>query len=230
MNLELVVFDVAGTTVAASDDVARVFREAFEARQLDLTSEAVAAVRGKSKRDAIRELVSLPTRNADQRVDPDEIHRDFRDRLIKASASWRPVSGAQETFAWFRARDIQVALTTGFDRVVLEALLESLGWAYGVVDSALCAEDVAHGRPAPDLILRSMELCGVSDPLEVLSVGDTRADLEAAENAGVGWSIGVLSGAHSADELSLSPHSAILNSVADLPAWYRRRVISYQRS
>ena len=49
------------------------------------------------------------------------------------------------------------------------------------------------------------------------SVGDTRSDLEAGANAGVGWNIGVLSGAHSREQLEELPHTALINSVADLP-------------
>ena len=159
------------------------------------------------------------------RAAPDEIYREFRDRLIKSSQSWLPVPGATETIEWFKARKVKVALITGFDRAVLGGLLDRLGWNEGLADSALCSEDVLHGRPAPDLILHSMELCEVRDALGVAVVGDTKADLLAAQNAKAGWSIGVLTGAHSSAELARCPHSAILESVADLPAWCCRQVL-----
>ena len=138
-----------------------------------------------------------------------------------SSRTWEPLPGAMETLDWLKGEGIKVALTTGLDRVVLERLLHRLGWSAGI-DAALGSDDVARGRPAPDLILRSMELCEVRDPLRVAVVGDTQADLLAAENAGVAWPIGVLSGAHDRDALASCPHAAILESVAELPSWCRR--------
>ena len=51
----------------------------------------------------------------------------------------------------------------------------------------------------------------------VVNVGDTALDLESGWNAGVGYNIGVLSGAHGRDQLQQAPHTHLLASVADLP-------------
>ena len=48
-------------------------------------------------------------------------------------------------------------------------------------------------------------------------VGDTQADLKAADKAKVGYAIGVLSGAHSREQLEVCPHDFISHSVKDLP-------------
>jgi hypothetical protein len=45
-------------------------------------------------------------------------------------------------------------------------------------------------------------------------------DLEAGTNAGAGLVLGVLSGAMTEDQLVKSPHSALIASVADIPAAY----------
>ena len=217
----LVVMDVAGTTVAASDDVAAAIRAAFSAFRIDVSPEAIAAVRGKSKRQAIRELLDATGGGPTPVVAAGDVYRDFRRRLVESSGGWRPIPGARDTIDWLRARGVGVALITGIDRSVLEALLDRLGWSGGLLSSALCADDVRRGRPAPDLILRSMERCDVSDPRAVAVVGDTTNDLLAAEAAGVGWSIGVLTGAHTRAELARCSPSAILDSVADLPDWWK---------
>lgn len=61
---------------------------------------------------------------------------------------------------------------------------------------------------------------GIADAARVAIVGDTTLDLEAGAAAGVGWNIGVLSGAHGRDALVRSPHTHILGSVAELrPLW-----------
>jgi phosphoglycolate phosphatase-like HAD superfamily hydrolase len=53
------------------------------------------------------------------------------------------------------------------------------------------------------------------------AVGDTISDLQAAFNAGVRWSIGVLSGAHSESQLRSCPHGGIIPSVKDLPSVFK---------
>jgi len=52
---------------------------------------------------------------------------------------------------------------------------------------------------------------------EVAVVGDTTSDLLAGSRSGASSVIGVLSGAHSREELSRAPHTHLIPSVADLP-------------
>jgi len=59
----------------------------------------------------------------------------------------------------------------------------------------------------------------VASVQQVANVGDTVLDLQAGQNAGVRSNIGVLSGAHSREQLERepAPHHLLL-SVAELPA------------
>jgi phosphonoacetaldehyde hydrolase len=59
-----------------------------------------------------------------------------------------------------------------------------------VPDAAVCAGDVAGGRPAPWMIYRCMEQLGAYPPESVVVIGDTIPDIEAGLNARV-WSAGV---------------------------------------
>ena len=74
-----------------------------------------------------------------------------------------------------------------------------------------------EGRPAPHLIHEAMRATGILDPRSVANVGDTVVDLDAGWRAGVGWNIGVLSGAHDRATLERTPHTHIVGSVAELP-------------
>ena len=55
-------------------------------------------------------------------------------------------------------------------------------------------------------------------PTRVAAIGDTVLDLQAGSNAGAGWVIGVLSGAHDAETLGRTPHTHLLPSIAELPS------------
>jgi len=69
----------------------------------------------------------------------------------------------------------------------------------------------------------------VQDVREVLNVGDTDNDLLAGHHAGVGANIGVLSGAHDRARLERAPHSALLSSVAEVPAWLERQAAAEKK-
>ena len=68
------------------------------------------------------------------------------------------------------------------------------------------------------MLFHAMETAGVNSVAEVMAVGDTPLDLQAASNAGVRGMVGVLSGVGTAEQLRREPHTDIIRSVADLPA------------
>lgn len=216
-EVELVVMDMAGTTVHDAGEVPAAFRAALAAHGIALSDEEIARVRGASKREVIRQLVAhhLPTAAATL---PAAVYDDFRAALAERyRAGVRAAEGAAEVFGWLRARGIRVALNTGFDRDTTRLLLDALGWAEGTVDAVVCGDDVRQGRPAPRLIFRAMEAAGATDVRRVMNVGDTELDLRAGWNAGVGWNVGVLSGAHPRERLERAPHTHLLHGVAALP-------------
>jgi phosphoglycolate phosphatase-like HAD superfamily hydrolase len=52
---------------------------------------------------------------------------------------------------------------------------------------------------------------------EVAVAGDTASDLEAGTRAGAAIVAGVLTGAHSREQLLAAPHTHLLTSVTELP-------------
>ena len=64
----------------------------------------------------------------------------------------------------------------------------------GVLDSVATSDEVAHGRPHPDMICHLMASLGIPDPSRVAKVGNTRAELEEGTGAGCGLVIGVTTG------------------------------------
>lgn len=124
------------------------------------------------------------------------------------------IPGAEELFRWLMDQGVRVVLNTGFNRRITSLLLTKIDWT-GVADAVVCGDDVDKGRPAPDLILKAMELTGCTEASRVVAVGDTRYDLQAANSAGV-LAVGVLSGAGDESELRACPHFAVIPSVAAL--------------
>lgn len=216
-NIKLVVSDMAGTTVQDNGEVAVAFTAALADHGIEASAAQISAVRGASKREAIATLVAQRYGVAEPaRVEA--VYASFKTQLQRVfTRDAKPVAGAPETFAWLKAHGIKLALNTGFDRDITEILLDALKWR-GVADTVICGDDVKTGRPAPYMIYHAMEATGTVDVRQVLNVGDTVSDLQAAHNAGVAVSIGVLSGAHKREQLEREPHTHLIPSVADLPA------------
>lgn len=215
-GIELVVFDMAGTTVKERGQVADAFEVALAERGIRVTPEQLSAVRGSSKREAVLRFIP---EGADREQTAALVYGAFREHLARLyrAGGVEPLEGAEEAFRRLRGRGVGVALNTGFDREITVLLLSALGWGGGVVDAVVCGDDVARGRPAPDMIFRAMESAGVTSPRRVVNVGDTVLDLQAGQNAGVGWNVGVLSGAHGRRQLEGAPHTHLIDSVASLP-------------
>lgn len=221
-ELDLVVFDMAGTTVRATDQVPAAFHEAFEQVGVTLSDEEIQSVRGKSKREVISNLLTHHLNAVDERRLATGVYSDFQRILIERYKEHgvESIDGADDTVAWLKTHDVKVALSTGFDRALADLLLRMIGWDKSI-DVVVCNEDVPRGRPAPYLIFRAMERTGCECIHRVAAVGDTVSDLQAAFNAGVRWSIGVLSGAHSETQLKSCPHSEIIASVKELPTVFK---------
>ncbi len=209
-NIKLVVFDLAGTTIKDEGQVSAAFISTLKNHGMKITKDEIHEIRGASKREAIHRFV--PTAEA-----ADEIYRTFHNKLLAAyRTSAEEVPGTTETFHYLKRKGILIALNTGFDRALMQIILTTTGWDKNLIDAVVCGDDVPKGRPAPDMIFRAMKECGIRNADAVTNVGDTVLDLQAGHNAGVRYNIGVLSGAHTKEQLEREPHSHIIQSVENL--------------
>lgn len=221
MTVQLVVFDLAGTTVLDPGGVNGCFRGALAAAGVSIASADADAVMGLHKPEAICRLVQTAGR-PELLAQVDAIHADFVARMTsyyRTDPGIGEVPGSAAAFDRLRRAGVMVAVNTGFDRHVTDVLLARLGWTCpGTIDASICSDEVARGRPAPEMIQRLMARLGVTDPRRVAKVGDTPADLHEGTNAGCGWVIGVTGGTHTREQLAAHPHTHLIETVADMPA------------
>jgi phosphonatase-like hydrolase len=221
-DIKLVVLDLAGTTIEDTGQVSEAFTFVLNEYGINISNERLQAVRGASKREAIRGFVESRLGGQSSEIFnlTEQIFAAFCKRLATKynEKGVCAIGGITETLQWLRGRKIKVALNTGFDRAITVLLLEALEWEKALVNTVICGDDVPRGRPAPYLIFRAMEATGVASVHEVVNVGDTVLDLAAGWNAGVRGNIGVLTGAHTKAQLERAPHTHIIPSVAALPA------------
>jgi HAD superfamily hydrolase (TIGR01509 family) len=92
-----------------------------------------------------------------------------------------------EVVAFARARaaaGCRVSVASGGDRVTVERTLRTIGVS-DLFSVVVTAEDVTHGKPAPDLFLLAASRMGAT-PAECLVFEDSLLGILAAERAGMG--------------------------------------------
>ena len=99
--------------------------------------------------------------------------------LFKAGIPWRP--GAKDALAMVRDAGLPMGLVTNTKRSLTEYGLDALGREH--FDVSICADEVDHGKPRPDLYLRGAELLGLA-PAQCLAIEDSPTGALSAEAAG----------------------------------------------
>lgn len=217
---KLIVFDLAGTTVNDNKDVHRVLQSIFKKIHLRISINEANQVMGIPKPEAIRKLLEHHRYPYISEMLVLEMHAHFVSKMTafyKRHASVREKEGASDVFRICKEQGIKVVVDTGFDRAIVMPLLERMGWEKnGLIDGSITSDEVAKGRPHPDMIYRAMELTGVTDVEAVAKVGDTLSDLQEGTAAGCGWVIGVTTGAYSHEELQKGPHTHLVQHLSEM--------------
>ena len=223
LPVDLVVFDIMGTLVKDVGAMENALKGALSHHSVPFALADLMAMRGTGKIAAFTSIIERTVgkdREAEwSRTGAAEVYETFR-QLLKEGYAKGPaqeIPGAEAIMRWLKSNGVSVAATSAVEIDLLQPLLERLGWSDGMFDCTVTAEEVPMGRPAPYMIFVAMMRTGILDVHRVAAVGDTSVDLKAGTNAGAGWVIGMLSGAHDLVRLGAVPHTHIVNSVSDLP-------------
>ncbi|MGA5046311.1 phosphonatase-like hydrolase [Streptomyces arboris] len=217
---DLVVLDMAGTTVADGGLVEQAFSAAAERLGVQPGSGEherqlayVRATMGESKISVFRHLFGDEEKAQYANTAFEEAYGDLVD-----GGRIAPIPGVREAVERLIGEGRTVVLTTGFARTTQDAILAALGWQ-DLVPLALCPADAGgRGRPYPDMVLTAFLRTGaVDDVRRIVVAGDTSYDMLSGVRSGAGIVAGVLTGAHDAGQLDRNGATHVLGSVAELP-------------
>jgi phosphonatase-like hydrolase len=223
MKLKLIVFDMAGTTVCDFDNVNEALQNALEKKEIIVSRDEVNTVMGFPKPIAIERLMyeKIPEKSITKSL-IDEVHEEFENFMIDFYANSPIVKekqGASELFEILKSHDIKVALDTGFNRKIADTIIHRLGWREkNLIDFSVTSDEVSQGRPYPDMIYSAMKHFGIQSMEQVAKVGDTSSDMIQGDAAGCRFVIGVVTGAYSAQQLLLTPHTHLIKELSEIPA------------
>jgi phosphonatase-like hydrolase len=221
--ISLVVFDIAGTTVKDNGEIALAFQKALEVFGYQVPVEQINPLMGYEKQEAIRTMLVEYEQNSD-RITTNliiKIHQRFLNEMIayyKTTTELQPLPGVEDSFEALKKRGITIGLNTGFSKDITDVIMQRLEWMPQKIDYVISSSEVAKGRPYPFMIHNLMQQAGVTDPKQVIKVGDTEVDIREGQNAGCLYSIGVTTGAFSRTALQTYNPSFIIDNLTELPA------------
>lgn len=96
----------------------------------------------------------------------------------------KPTPGARELVARMKGEGLKLVVASSAKKDMLGALLDIAG-VKELVEDATTSSEAEHSKPDPDIVLSALKKVGLP-PEEVLMLGDTPYDIEAAGKAGIG--------------------------------------------
>lgn len=151
-----------------------------------------AGLRGPLDEDLFYSFGGVPTRRVAEliaahyrlAIDPDAVFHDKEARFAELQAEATLIEPVV-AIARRVAQTHPVAIASGGPRVVVRRSLELAGLA-AMFRVVVSADDVAHGKPAPDMFLLAAKSMGVT-AASCLVFEDAEPGMRAAEAAGMKW-------------------------------------------
>jgi phosphonoacetaldehyde hydrolase len=201
MKLRAVILDWAGTVVDhGSRAPVAALQSIFAAAGVPVTVAEARESMGLAKKTHIRSILEIPrvrdawtsSRSAKpSESDVEALYAEFVPSQIEVLANYsRLIPGVADAVARMRSRGFRIATTTGYNRAMLDYLLERAAAQGFVPDSGVCPEDAGAGRPLPWMCYLTAMRLETYPMAAFVKIGDTPIDIEEGLNAGA-WTIGV---------------------------------------
>ena len=216
MQIQCVVFDMAGTTVNEDNIVYKTLQAAINHFNVPVDlNHVLSHGAGKEKFQAIKDIISNSPYELDEKLQVEA----FNYFLVELDIAYTnfdvtPMPGAEHVFAALKQAGIKVVLNTGYNRATAESLLKQLGWVEGQqIDLLVTASDVEHNRPMPDMIFYAKEKLHIANTKHMVKIGDSCIDIEEGKNAGCLLNIGITTGAQTETQLMEAKPDYIIHSL-----------------
>lgn len=193
-----VILDVDGTLIDSNDAHARAYVEAGEEMGVEISYDVVRPLIGMGGDKLLPRAAGIEEESDEGQRLTERKKEIFSERHLPRLEA---TPGARELLHRLRDDGMKLVVATSAKRDTLEGLLERAGIADLIQDST-SSSDAEESKPAPDIVAAALEQTGFPAE-EVVMLGDTPYDVEAAERAGVrivavrtgGWDDEALGGA-----------------------------------
>lgn len=179
-STELVIFDHDGLMVNTEDVVYAALTDIFREHDIAFTWEYYCTTIGLPVVDSLR----LYFRDFPIPLTFEEFQAR-RNAVVaeRIATSLQLMPGLAPLLEYLRAHGVRMAVATSGTRDYIERSLARFGLTR-YFEAVACIDDVARGKPHPDLVLKALELTG-TDPADAVMLEDSPHGVEAARRAGV---------------------------------------------
>ncbi|NKQ59225.1 HAD family phosphatase [Amycolatopsis sp. K13G38] len=208
--MDAVIFDLDGVLVDSEQTWDEVRRAVVAGHGGEWTGEATRAMQGMSTPEWARYLVE----ELGARLSPERIAEVVIEEMAARYAGGPPVLPGAEDAVRAVAERFPVAIASSSPPVLIKAFLAATNLT-GLVPVAVSSQEVAAGKPAPDVYLKAAELLDVR-PQACAAVEDTTNGLRAAMAAGM--TVYAVPNPHFPPDPAVLANAAfVLGEIADLP-------------
>ncbi len=207
-----VLLDVDGTLVDTNDFHARAWVEALAGEGIEVPFDAVRRRVGIGGDKMLPAVARIEKDSPQGQAVSNARGRIFRERFLPQVQGFPQV---RELLQRMRDAGLTLALASGSEEDEVTAMLERAHVA-DLINVLSSAKNAPHSKPAPEPVQVALEKAGLA-PAQVVMLGDTPYDIEAARKAGVGTIALRCGGWHEPD---LTGALAIYDSPADLLAHF----------
>lgn len=203
-HVHAVLLDIDGTLVDSNDAHARAWVKALAASGREVPFSAVRPLIGMGGDKLLPRVSGLDAERGEGKRVSERRAQIFLDEFVP---HLQPTRGADRLLRDLSEADLRLVVATSAKKAELEPLLKVCG-ADKWIESATSSDDAERSKPDPDILGAAIEKLGLPRD-QVVMLGDTPYDVEAARRAGVrvialrcgGWSAADLA----ADEVYADP-------------------------
>ncbi|HEY8316786.1 MAG TPA: HAD family phosphatase [Gaiellaceae bacterium] len=207
--IDAVVFDMDGVLLASEEVWDAVREEYVHERGGRYDVEIQRAMMGMSSREWSRFLHD----DADVPEGAEEINVEVVRRMLDAYGEHLPlIPGAVDAVRRLAAR-FPLGLASSSNRELIDTALELADLSQSF-SATVSSEEVAHGKPAPDVYLEAARRLGV-DPRRCAAVEDSHGGIRSAKSAGMRV-IAIPNPTYPPDDEALALADAVIRSLDDL--------------
>lgn len=212
-RLSCLIGDLSGTWVDNwVISVSQAFVQLWKRHGVDITMDEARAPMGLRKDLHNAALAQIPqvaeewkrTHNGNPitQKDLDQMFRDFipiQQACLRTPFAQQLIPGTVNTMRTVRDMGLKIGMTTGFQRMFMNDLLNAMQWQGFEPDLRLAPDDpitingadvTMRPRPSPDMVWANMFYLGVPNVASVLKIDDTCSGIAEGRNAGV-WTCGL---------------------------------------
>lgn len=176
-----VILDVDGTLVDSNEAHARAWTEALAEQGIEVSVSRVRPLIGMGSDKLLPRVCGIDVDSSKGKQLSKRRQQIFKERYLP---HLKPTRGAPELLARMRQQGLKLAVASSANKDDLKDLL-AICCGEWLMEQSTSSDDADRSKPDPDIVQVALQQIGLPAS-QVLMLGDTPYDLEAARRAGIG--------------------------------------------